>query len=96
VEEAALPEAMQAMNAEERVAHVTSMKTRRAEIRQQIADLSEKRRAHIEIETKKLDGSRAFDSAVRQAVRDQAKAKGFGFAETAAKVEPKETDASSS
>jgi len=96
IDDALLPETMQAMNVDERRVHVASMKTRRAEIRQQIADLSGKRRVHIDIETKKLGDSRAFDSAVRRAVRDQAKARGFGFAETAAKAEPKETDASSS
>lgn len=81
-----LPEAMRQMTAEQRAAYVDSLAGRRGEIQRQIGELSAMRDAHIAEEVKRqaLDASKSFDEALRRAVRDQARAKGFGFSEEVA------------
>lgn len=81
VKEADLPEALKKMTVEERKKHIGEMQAKRTAIQKSIAELSAKRDAFVAEETKKAaaDTSRAFDHAVRQAIRSQAVAKGFSF-----------------
>ncbi|MHC4990389.1 MAG: vWA domain-containing protein [Planctomycetota bacterium] len=76
-----LPEVMQAMTLEERRAYVEQKAERRGVIQAEVAELNGKRQAYIVEETRRqsLDASRSFDQAIRRAVRDQARAKGFVF-----------------
>lgn len=78
-----LPEAMQKMSPEERLAHVEELTRRRSEIQQQIQTLNAKYEAFVreEMERQAIDASRTFGSAVSKAVRTQAEAKGFRFQE---------------
>lgn len=83
-----LPAAMHAMSLEARSAHVQEMKEKRIAIKKTVGEIDAKRRAHVAGEMKKraLDPSRSFDFAVRRAVRAQAEAKGFRYAEPEAPV----------
>jgi hypothetical protein len=76
-----LPEPMRAMSVEERKAHIEAMGARRAALQKEIAELTTKRRGHIEAERKKTGQKehQAFDAAVRKAMREQAEKKGFSF-----------------
>jgi hypothetical protein len=58
------------------------MSRKRSEIKQQIETLSRQREAFVqeEISRRALDGSKAFDDAIRRAVREQARQKGLRFA----------------
>lgn len=86
VKEADLPEALKKMSVEERKKHIAEMQSKRAAIQKSIAEASAKRDAFVLEESKKsaLDSSRAFDYAVREAIRSQAVAKGFRFEAPAA------------
>lgn len=81
VDEEQLPEKMQKMSPEERKAHIEEMTERRRKLQEKIAELSAKRRAHVEseMEKKSLSEDKSFDRAVRAAVREQAEAKGYAF-----------------
>lgn len=83
VSEAELPEEMRSMTPGEREAHLEKMAERRQEIQKRIAELSTRRQAHVKEEMKKrsLSEEDSFDAAVRSAVREQAKRRGFEFAE---------------
>lgn len=74
-----LPEAMQKMTADQRVAHVKKLTTEREALQKQILTLSTRRTAYINEELRRNPdaASRAFNTAVRGALRDQAKAKGI-------------------
>src|SRR5262249_53181552 len=76
---AELPAELQKMTPEAREKHVRGLLQKREEIQKQIADLGKKREAYIEQEQKKRPDAadRAFDQAVRGALRDQAKRKGI-------------------
>jgi hypothetical protein len=76
-----LPEHMRSMTVEQRGTYLEEVARQRAEIQQQIAEIGRKRDAHVQEQMRKLalDDSNGFDSALRQAVRDQALAKGFRF-----------------
>lgn len=76
-----LPENMREMTIEERQAYLDETGAKRAGIQEQIAALAKDRDAYVAEEMKRLalDTSKSFDNAVRQAVRDQAAAKGFSF-----------------
>ena len=67
------------MTVEEREIHVEELRLRREEIRQKIAELSAERRRYVaeQIEAKGLEASRAFDTAVRRALREKLAEKGF-------------------
>lgn len=82
VAEEDLPEVMRPMTMEERKAHVEAMRTRRAEIQEQIAALGLKRQAYVEAEQERLareSGTETFGMAMRKAIRAQAAAHGLTF-----------------
>jgi hypothetical protein len=74
-----LPEALRKMTPEEREKHVKELLAKREELQKQIVELSTKRDAYIQEELKKNPNpaDRAFDDAVRGALREQAKKKGI-------------------
>ena len=76
-----LPEEMRKMTLEEKTAWIATKKKERAEIQTKIRDLAEKRRAFVKSEMDKqgLDDTKALDKVVRDAIREQAGAKGFSF-----------------
>lgn len=81
VETGQLPEAMQAMTPEARVAHVEAMTEQRDALKAQVAEIETKRQAFIAeaMQRQALDDGKALDVAIRGAVRAQAVAKGFAF-----------------
>jgi hypothetical protein len=81
-----LPDNMQSMTGAQRVAFVEEMGRKRAEIKQQIAELSAKRDAFVqqEMQRQALDDSKGLDSVIRRAVREQAREKGLSFPEESA------------
>jgi hypothetical protein len=81
VPEAELPDALKKMTPEEREKHVKKLAGEREEIRKQINELAKKREAYIQAELKKKPSAtdRAFDEAVRGALRDQARTKGIAI-----------------
>lgn len=76
-----LCEEMKKMKPEEREKYVKDMLKKREEIQKAIQNLSKERDAYIQAEIKKNPSSadRAFDEAVRKAIRDQAEAKGIAI-----------------
>jgi von Willebrand factor type A domain len=68
---------------EERVAHVKKQLAEREAIQKEIVEVSKMRTAYIKEEMKKNDqlGDKAFDEAVRGALRNQANKKGFTIPE---------------
>lgn len=74
-----LSEELKKLTPEEREAHVKKKAAEREAIQKQITELSAKRQAYIEEQRKKAPSvaDKAFDEAVRGAIRDQAAAKGF-------------------
>ncbi len=83
IDEQELPEDLRRMTPEEREVYVEELRARREELRQQIAELSAKRRGSVaeQIEARGLDTSKSFDTAVREAIRSQAADKGFELPE---------------
>jgi hypothetical protein len=79
VPEAELTDELKKMKPAERVAHVKKKLAERESIQKEIAELSKQRSVFLEQAAKKDAGARekAFDDAVRAALRDQAKKKGF-------------------
>jgi hypothetical protein len=78
VPEADLSDELKKMKPEQREKHVKDMLAKREAIQKQIADLSAKRDEYIRNEQKKTPSKadKAFDEAVRGALREQAAAKG--------------------
>ena len=76
-----LPEPMRGMTPAERKSYIDEQAAKRAQIQKQIAELTAKRQTFVQAEMKKMavDDSKAFDSAIRRAVRQQAEAKGLEF-----------------
>jgi len=76
-----LPEAMRGMTLDEKKAYLKEQLEKRTGIQKQIAELNVKRQAWIAEELKKRGekGDKAFDAAVRKALRAQAKAKAYEF-----------------
>ena len=76
-----LPEEMRKMTAEEKATWIETKRKERGEIQARIRDLAEKRRAYVKVEMDKqgLDDTKALDKVVRDAIREQAGAKGFSF-----------------
>jgi hypothetical protein len=74
-----LPEDMKKMTPEEREAHVKKMASEREGLQKQINELTNKRQAYLSEYQKKNPSAadKAFDDAVRGAIRDQAKSKGI-------------------
>ncbi len=79
VPEAELPEELRKMTPEQRERHVLGLAAKREELQKQIAELAKKRDAYIQEELKKKASApdRAFDEAVRGALREQGKKKGI-------------------
>jgi hypothetical protein len=79
VPEDELCEELKKLKPEERVALVKKKLAERDALQKEIGEVSKKRADYIKEEMKKNDklGDRAFDEAVRGALRDQAKKKGF-------------------
>ncbi len=74
-----LPEDMKKMTPDEREAHIKKMASEREGLQKQINELTVKRQAYLSEYQKKNPSSadKAFDDAVRGAIRDQAKGKGI-------------------
>ena len=79
VPEKELPEALQKMTPDQRVAHVKKLTAEREALQKQILTLSNRRTAFINEELRRNPNAadQAFNTAVRGALRDQAKAKGI-------------------
>ncbi len=72
-----LPEEMQGMDEQQRLSYVQARRAQREGIQRQIQELSGKREAFL-VQAKKDElGALGLDDAIRQAIREQAKAKGF-------------------
>ena len=72
-----LPEEMQGMDEQQRLVYVQAKRAQREDIQRQIQELSGKREAFL-VQAKKDElGALGLDDAIRQAIRAQAKAKGF-------------------
>jgi hypothetical protein len=71
------------MTPEEREVHVKKMAEKRDGLQKKIADLNVKRQAYLEEQIKKNPSSadKAFDAAVRGALREQAAGKGIKIPE---------------
>jgi hypothetical protein len=78
---AELSEQMKKMTPEEREKHVRDLLAKREELQKQIVDLAKKREVYIqnELKNKPSAADRAFDEAVRGALREQGKQKGIGI-----------------
>ncbi len=78
-----LNDEMKKMTPEEREKHVKKLLTQREELQKQINDLSKKRADYIAEETRKNPNAadKAFDEAVRGALREQCKKKGLEIPE---------------
>jgi len=76
-----LPEEMRKMTPAERKKYVAAKAAERAEVQKAIQDLSAKRDAYVKADMAKkgLSEGKAFDAALRSAVREQAEAKRFKF-----------------
>jgi len=76
---AELCEEMKKMSPEEREKHVKEMLAKREAIQKQIAEVSKQRDAYLRVETKKQGSKadKAFDEALRGALREQAAPKGI-------------------
>lgn len=81
-----LPEDMQVMTHEERVAKVASMQAQRAELQDRIRGLDQRRQALLnkELARQAKTNVGSFDLAIRSAIRTKAEAKGFAFTPLAA------------
>ena len=77
----ALPEKLQSLTIEQVITHVNTCQEKRSELQSKIKELSAKRQAYIDAEMAKrqLTGENAFDMAVRTAIRERARQKGFRF-----------------
>lgn len=78
-----LPEEMRKMSPEERNAHVTAKKAEREGLMKRINELGRSRQEFIDAKVKAegLTQDKAFDEAVRKAVREQAGRRGMAFGE---------------
>ncbi len=76
-----LSKEMQAMTLEQRKAHVEKMQKDREAVQKQVVESSKKRDEYIanEVKTRGLTQDKAFDEAVRKAIREQGGRKGFTY-----------------
>ena len=81
VPEADLPEAMKGMSLKERRDHVAAMQGRREELQKKIAALHAERERFVRASLKNQAGAGTLDQAIIRALRKQAGAKNFHFAE---------------
>lgn len=80
-----LPEEMRVMTVEQQMSYIDENGAKRAGLQQQINELGAQRQQFIEAELKKqqLDNTNSFDHAFREALRSQARAKGYRFKQPA-------------
>ncbi len=80
-----LPEGMREMTLEQKKARVAEMRARRDPIRKEIQKIDGERRKFIAEEMKKIakEDDRSFDGVVLEALREQARKRGFSFPEPA-------------
>ena len=79
-----LPQAMRAMDDDERHEYIAKQAKRRSDLQQRIAKLDNERRAYIDekrTETQ-TDSAKGLDQAIREALRNLAEKKGFNFGES--------------
>ncbi len=78
-----LPEEMRKMSIEERKAHIAAKKSEREGLMKQINEMGRARQEFIDAKVKAegLTQDKAFDEAVRKAVREQAARRGMAFGE---------------
>lgn len=83
IPDAELSDEMKKMKPEERVAHVKKMAAERESLQKKIADLTKQREEYIKEERKKKgdQADKAFDEAIRAAIREQAAKKGITIPE---------------
>ena len=74
-----LPEEMRKMSNDERKKYVEEMAKKRERIQKRINELSEERRAYVVEERKKLAEGNTLDTAIINAVQEQASRKEFEF-----------------
>jgi hypothetical protein len=83
VEEQDLPEPLQAMAPQERLAHVQQQGEKRKKLQQEIAELGRQRRDHIAHQREQMKDATAtapgLDEVIQQGLRKVAEAKGFEF-----------------
>ncbi len=74
-----LSEQLKKMSPEEREKHLRGLLAKREELQKQIVELAKKRETYIQTELKNKPNAadKAFDEAVRGALRDQGKKKGI-------------------
>ena len=79
LEDSELPEALRWMSSYELELHIDEMRLKREELRQRITELGDERRQYVaqQMKAKGLDDSRAFDTAVRSALREKLAERGF-------------------
>jgi len=95
VAEEELPEVMQPMTPAARGDYLKKMRSTRGRMQQDIGVLAEKRRGWIEQQMREqgLDESKSFDGALRKALREQVRAKGFQYPTVPPPILPAETEA---
>ena len=81
VKKSELPETMQKMTPSERAKYVMAKKQKRNEITSKIAELGSSRAEYIAVEKKKMGEDASLENAMIKAVQDQARSKGFAFAD---------------
>ncbi|MEK7867119.1 MAG: vWA domain-containing protein [Planctomycetota bacterium] len=83
VKDEALPEEMRKMSTDERRAHIAAKKSERDALMKRINELGRSRQDFIDAKVKAegLTQDKAFDEAVRKAVREQAARRGMAFGE---------------
>ena len=81
IAEEELPETMQTMTLDARIAHVEEMGTERAKIQKEIDELNAKRQKFVTAEQmrQQASGTNQFDLIIRNAIRQQAMSRGFSF-----------------
>lgn len=92
IEDDKLPEEMREMTLEERKAHVAKKAEERAGIEAQIVEISAKRQDFVnaEMARQQLDASRSLGAVLRNAIREQARSRGFDFATPDEPVAPEQ------
>ena len=70
---------MKKMSKKERREYIDKLKKKRADIQNEIQALKKKRDRYVSEQRKKMAGEKTLDTAVIDAIRDQARKKNFEF-----------------
>ena len=83
IDERDLPDAMQSMSHDERVAYVEKLRAQRLRLQQQIREVQAERGAYIRgyVEDNDVDQSQSLGSALREAIRERADDRGITLEE---------------